>query len=91
MSEIGVRKLKQNASQVVAEAGAGAVITITVRGRPVARLGPLEATRTESLIASGRARPALRRLSELPGPVRRKRGQPRLSEELARMRRDERL
>jgi prevent-host-death family protein len=72
MSTVGIRSLKQNASAVVAEAAAGHTIVITDRGRPVAQLTPLPATRLEALIESGRARPARRRLADLgaaqPGP-----------------------
>jgi len=39
---VGIRDLKQNASAVVARAAAGEILTITDRGRPVARLLPLE-------------------------------------------------
>ena len=90
MSEVGVRALKQNASAVVAEAAAGGEVTITDRGRPVAQLVPISATRLESLVASGRARPARRPLAELPPPARRRAGQPTLSETLAEMRDAER-
>ncbi|MFN2486319.1 MAG: type II toxin-antitoxin system Phd/YefM family antitoxin [Acidimicrobiia bacterium] len=37
MSVVGIRALKQNASAVVAEAASGELVTITDRGRPVAR------------------------------------------------------
>jgi len=90
MSEAGIRALKQNASAVVAKAAAGESVTITDRGRPVARLVPLTSTRLETLATAGRLRPARRRLSELDPPVRRRRGDPRLSDELAEMRRAER-
>jgi len=69
MSTVGIRALKQNASEVVARAASGESITITDRGRPVARISALEATATERLIAAGLARPALNPLSELPLPV----------------------
>ncbi|MFV9671964.1 MAG: type II toxin-antitoxin system Phd/YefM family antitoxin [Acidimicrobiia bacterium] len=90
MSEVGIRALKQNASAVVAEAAAGEMVTITDRGRPVAQLVPLAASRVEALVAAERARPALRQLSELPAPARRRRGRRTLSEELEDMRRSER-
>jgi prevent-host-death family protein len=86
MSEVGIRALKQNASAVVAEAAAGECVTITVRGRPVAQIVPLASSRIEALIAADRARPARRRLSELPAPARRRRGRPTLSQALAAMR-----
>ena len=38
MESVGIRELRQNASQVVARAAAGEVITITDRGRPVAQM-----------------------------------------------------
>lgn len=67
--EVGIRALKQNASQVVARAAAGESITITDRGKPVARLTPLEETVVDRLIAAGQARPPLRPMAELPLPT----------------------
>ena len=90
MSEVGIRALKQNASAVVAEAASGELVTITDRGRAVAQMVPVAESRVEALIAAERARPALRRLSDLPSPTRRRRGQPTLLEELEDMRRAER-
>ncbi len=90
MSEVGIRALKQNASAVVAEAAAGELVTITDRGRPVAQMVPVAATRIEALVAAERARPALRRLSDLPAPARRRRDRPALSENLEEMRQTER-
>jgi prevent-host-death family protein len=90
MAEVGIRALKQNASAVVAVAAAGELVTITDRGRPVAQMVPVAGSRTEALVAADRARPALRRLSELPAPARRRRGRGSLSEELAEMRQAER-
>jgi len=68
MSEVGIRALKQNASAVVAEAGAGGTVTITDRGRPVARMTAIPSSRLQALVESGHARPARRALSELPRP-----------------------
>ena len=90
MVEIGIRALKQNASAVVRRVVAGESITVTDRGRPVARLVPLTRSRVEDLIESGRARPASSSLSELPPPVRVRPGRPRASEVLEKMREDER-
>ena len=86
MAEVGIRALKQNASAVVKRVAAGEPATITDRGRPVARMVPLETSRIEALIASGLARPALRSLTELPPPVRPRRGGPGPSEVLEEMR-----
>ena len=40
MSEVGLRELRQNASELVRRAEAGERVTITVAGRPAALLGP---------------------------------------------------
>ena len=69
MIEIGIRALKQNASAVVASAAAGEVITITLRGQPVARLTAIPASRLEELVTSGRARPARHNLADMPAPM----------------------
>lgn len=72
MSEVGIRALKQNASAVVAKAATGEVITITDRGRAVARLTPIPASRLEELTISGHARRPRRDIATLhppkPGP-----------------------
>jgi prevent-host-death family protein len=90
MADVGIRALKQNASAVVAEAAAGEVLTITDRGRPVALLGPIPDRPLDALIATARARSARTSLADLPSPVRRRRGQPPLSEVLAELRDAER-
>lgn len=90
MAEVGIRALKQNASAVVARAAAGETVTVTDRGRPVARMGPIASSTVEELTSSGRARPPLRRLSGLPAPARRRRGRPPVSEVLEETRRSER-
>ncbi|MFT4137333.1 type II toxin-antitoxin system Phd/YefM family antitoxin [Microbacterium sp.] len=69
MDSVGIRALKQNASEVVARAAAGESITVTDRGRPVARLTPLEQTTVARLTAAGLARPVLRPLAGLTGPT----------------------
>ena len=86
MAEIGIRSLKQNASAVVAGVEAGEDVTITLRGRPVARMTAIASSRLEDLVSSGRARPARRSIAELPEPQ----AGPRLSEELETMRAAER-
>lgn len=69
MTVVGIRALKQNASEVVARAAAGESITITDRGRPVAQMAGLGGSTIDRLVAEGRARPALRPLSDLPEPT----------------------
>jgi prevent-host-death family protein len=90
MSEVGIRALKQNASAVVARVASGDAVTITDRGRPVAQMVPLVASRVEAMVESDRLRLATRRLSELPPPARRARNAPTLSETLDEMRHSER-
>jgi prevent-host-death family protein len=68
-SEVGIRALKQNASAVVAQAAAGSTVTITEHGRPVARLVPIPTTELEGLTEAGQARPARRRMRDLPAPT----------------------
>lgn len=41
MGEVGLREMRQNASDLVRRAEAGEKVTITVAGRPAAVLGPL--------------------------------------------------
>ena len=68
MAEVGIRALKQNASAVVADAAAGQTVTITDRGRHVARMSAIPKSRLAALIEEGRARPAHGRLTDLPVP-----------------------
>jgi prevent-host-death family protein len=86
MAEVGIRALKQNASAVVATASAGETVTITDRGRAVAQLTAIPASRLAQLIAAGRARPPRHDISSLPAPE----PGPDLSRELAAMRDAER-
>jgi prevent-host-death family protein len=44
MERIGIRELRNQAAAAVRRAGAGDRIVITVDGRPVAQLGPIEPT-----------------------------------------------
>jgi prevent-host-death family protein len=44
----GLRELRQNASELVRQAEAGAVITVSVSGRAVAELGPAHRDRWRS-------------------------------------------
>ncbi|GAA2514590.1 type II toxin-antitoxin system prevent-host-death family antitoxin [Pilimelia columellifera] len=40
-AEVGLRELRQNASELVRQAESGTRVTITVAGRPAAVLGPV--------------------------------------------------
>ncbi len=42
MDEVGLREVRQNASELVRRAQAGERLTITVSGRPAASLGPVD-------------------------------------------------
>jgi prevent-host-death family protein len=86
MEEVGIRALKQNASEVVAHAAAGETVTITDRGRPVVQMTAIRSSALQRLMDSGRARPPKRKLVDLPAPS----PGPNLSEELKTMRDAER-
>jgi antitoxin (DNA-binding transcriptional repressor) of toxin-antitoxin stability system len=75
---------------VVAEVAAGGTVTITDRGRPVARMVPIAGGSLAELVDAGRARPARRKLSELGPPPRRAPGAPELSRLVEDLRSDER-
>ena len=45
MTTIGVRELRQNASEILREVEAGKPATVTVAGRPVAQIVPIRAER----------------------------------------------
>jgi prevent-host-death family protein len=91
MRSIGVRELRQNASRWLDEVRSGASFEITVRGRPVARLTPLGSTRgVAALVEAGVARPARARFSERLAELGPPPKGPALSQELERLRADER-
>lgn len=56
MLSVGLRELKQNPSEVVARAERGETIVITVQGRPVAQLVPLNPRRRRWVPAEELAR-----------------------------------
>lgn len=92
MKRIGIRELRQNASQHLREVEKGETIEVTDRGRPVARIVPIPPTAPmgvlDTLRAQGRLRPAkgdLRDVLDLPR-LQPKPGVPLPSEELARLR-----
>ncbi|MEO8509762.1 MAG: type II toxin-antitoxin system prevent-host-death family antitoxin [Chloroflexota bacterium] len=57
MDRIGIRELRQNASEYIRRAAQGETIEVTDRGRPVARLSPLPKAESvlDRLIAEGKA------------------------------------
>jgi prevent-host-death family protein len=91
MASVGVRELRQRASELLRRVAAGETIEVTDRGRPVALLSPLpEAGPLEHLRAVGDVDPATADLGELPPPLPLQPGQEPPSAVLARLRRDER-
>ena len=87
---VGIRALERDALSVVAMAAAGEPVTITDGGQPVVRIVPYVSRFVEDLVATGRARPARRRLSDLSLPEPMQPGESSLSEGLEEMRRSER-
>jgi prevent-host-death family protein len=87
MARIGVRELRQNASEWIRRASAGERVEVTRRGQVVAVLGPPPSgDRLGDLRRSGRLRPA-KTTASLPAPVPTRR---LASEALAELRNDER-
>lgn len=90
MDQVGIRALQQHASAVVARAAAGERIVITDRGRPAALLVPVPGGGLERLVATGLAHLPARPLADLAPPAPALPDEASLSDELARMRADER-
>lgn len=92
MKRIGVRELRQNASEHLRLVQAGETIEITDRGRLIARLVPVDdaAGPLETLRRQGRLSAVSGSLFDLAPPLAARPEVPTPSEELARMRRDER-
>ncbi len=60
-SEVGIRELRDHLSSWLDEVVSGREITVTDRGKPVARLVPVAGlNKLEQLIAQGKVRPPLR-------------------------------
>jgi prevent-host-death family protein len=63
VEQIGTRELRANLAAALRQAAAGELVVVTVDGRPVAQLGPLEpagAATLEVLAASGLVEPPRR-------------------------------
>ena len=70
MVRVGVRELRQRASELLRRVQAGEVIEVTDRGRPVAVLAPIpEGNPLERLRASGAVIAATADLADLPEPL----------------------
>lgn len=91
MSSVGVRELRQRASELLRRVASGETIQITDRGRPVALLAPLpDGDPLDRLRASGEIEQATSDLADLPEPLPLEPGAESPSSVLARLRRDER-
>jgi prevent-host-death family protein len=69
MSRVGVRELRQRASELLRRVEAGEAFEITDRGRPVAVLGPISSDQLERLRAAGDLTPAQGAFDDLPMPL----------------------
>lgn len=74
MASIGIRELKQNASEVIARVARGEWLIVTDRGRPVAQISPVPASQLDRLRDAGRVRDAVQEVSDLPAPTKAPRG-----------------
>jgi prevent-host-death family protein len=91
MTSVGVRELRQAASELLRRVEQGETIEITDRGRPVALLSPLpDRGPLERLRAGGQVDEATGDLDELPDPLVLPAGPESASKVLARLRRSER-
>jgi prevent-host-death family protein len=90
MRSVGVRELRQRASELLRRVRAGETIQITDRGNPVALLAPLpDGTPLDNMRRQGEIEPAAGDLDDLPEPLPSVAADPP-SSVLARLRRDER-
>jgi prevent-host-death family protein len=70
MTSVGVRELRQRASELLRLVERGETIEITDRGRPVARLGPVpQGTPLEQMHEAGEIEAASAGLDDLPEPL----------------------
>lgn len=91
MTNVGVRELRQRASELLRRVEAGETIVVTDRGRPVALLTPVpDAGPLERLRAAGEVTSPAGDLDDLPAPLPLPPGQDPPSVMLDRLRRDER-
>jgi prevent-host-death family protein len=91
MASVGVRQLRQRASELLRRVERGETIEVTDRGRPVALLSPPpEGSPLDRLRAAGEIDPATGDLDDLPEPLVLAPGIERPSQVLTRLRRYER-
>jgi prevent-host-death family protein len=90
MATVGIRELRQRASELLRRVAEGESIEISDRGRPVAVLVPVPDDPLERLRAAGELIPAQANFEDLPDPLPLAAGAEAPSSVLARLRRDER-
>jgi prevent-host-death family protein len=91
MTSVGVRELRQRASELLRLVEQGETIEITDRGRPVARLSPIPVgTPLEQMYEAGEIDAASATLDDLPDPLVLPDDVETPSAALARLRREER-
>jgi len=91
MTSVGVRELRQRASELLRLVEQGETVEITDRGRPVALLGPIPTgTPLERMRAAGELEPASEDPDDLAEPLTLGPGVETPSSVLRRMRSDER-
>lgn len=91
MTSVGIRELRQRASELLRRVERGETIEITDRGRPVALLSPPPVgSPLDRLRSAGEIASATGELDDLPPPLVLPRGLERASDVLKRLRRDER-
>jgi prevent-host-death family protein len=91
MTSVGIRELRQRASELLRLVERGEIVEITDRGRPVAHLTPVpQGSPLETMRAAGEIEPASEDLDDLPEPLVLPEGSEAPSAVLERLRRDER-
>lgn len=91
MTSIGIRELRQRASEYLRRVEAGETIEVTDRGRPVALLSPIpEVSPLERMRAAGEIDEATGTIDDLDEPIELAPGQEPPSSTLKRLRADER-
>jgi prevent-host-death family protein len=90
VTSVGIRELRQRASELLRRVEDGERIEITDRGRPVAVLVPSAVDPLERLRAAGDLEASEGDIADLPEPLAAAPGVELPSEALARLRRDER-
>ena len=91
MTSVGVRELRQRASELLRIVATGQTIEVTDRGRPVAILAPVPSTGSlDQLRATGELEAASASLDDLPEPLELDANGLTASEVLDQLRRDER-